>query len=341
MPELLPDGPIDTLGCLEAALALPERLRDAAAAAPVADLPGAADVDAVVVAAPGAVAGAAEVVAALAAPVAPVPVVAHGEGVLPAFVSPRTLVVVASVDDDPVALSLAEQATALGGACVAVAPASSRLADAAALRDPVTWSGAVPRLATGPLAVHGLRLLEQLGVLAEVDAMVSAAASQLERRRDELGDDGGAAARLARRIGRTLPVIYGADAVGGVAARAWKREINLGAKVAAFANAMPSLGWDEVAGWGQHGDMTRQVFTLVTLRHDHEADGTGDRFAVVEDLLDEVVHERYEVAAAGDGALPQLLDLSFQGTLTAWYLAQELEIDPGPTGAVSAVWSQP
>ena len=37
----------------------------------------------------------------------------------------------------------------------------------------------------------------------------------------------------------------------------------------------------------------------------------------------------------------EVLYLVFQGEVTAWHLAQELEIDPGPTAAVSAVWSTP
>lgn len=341
MAGLLPSGPIDTLGVLDAILAVPEQLRDAADAGPLAGLPGANQVDTIVVATPGTTLTAAEIVAVLASPVSAVPVVAHAGGPLPAFVSTRSLVVVGSVDDHPAALDVASAAAERGAACVTLAPPGSALAAAVEEGRQVSTTLDVPvsRVAVGALAVHGLQVLEQLGILAEVASMVSAAADQMDRRREELAVDGNPAARLARRIGRTLPVIHGSDALGAVAARRWKRQVNLDAKAAAFASSLPDLGWDEVSGWGQHGDMTRQVFSLVTLRHDHEASGVAARMARIDDLLDEVVHDRHDVVAEGDGMLAQLLDLVFYGDVTAWHLAQELEVDPGPTAAVTAVSS--
>ena len=85
-------------------------------------------------------------------------------------------------------------------------------------------------------------------------------------------------AALARQIGRTLPIVYGGGALGEVAAVRWKGQFNENAKVAAFANRVPELTHNEICGWGQHGDVTRQVFTLVLLRHDYEHPQVGRRF---------------------------------------------------------------
>ena len=341
----LPEGTIDTLGVFDGLLGFPDQLREADAAGPVAGLPAATGLDHVVVVGAGAATSAAEIIAAVAGPVSPLPVLVPPAGRMPAYVSTRSLVVVASVDDDPVALAALAEATGHGAPTVVVGPEGSRLL--AAGRS--AGSGLVPsaidvpvaRAAVGALAVHVLSVLEQLGVFAEVVPMVAAAVAQLERRRDELTAEPSPATRLARRIGRTLPLVYAGDELGGVAARHWKQRINLDAKTASFAAALPGLGWAEVAGWGQHGDMTRQVFSLVTLRHDHEPAGVAAQMAVVDDMLDEVVHDRHEVVAQGDGPLAQLLDLVFYGDVTAWHLAQELEIDPGPTAAVTTIWSQP
>ena len=343
MAPLLPDGPIDTLGVLDAVLRLPELLADAADAGPVPGLPGATSIDSVVVAAGSTVATAGELVEALAGPVSSLPVLAHADAVLPAHVSTRSLVVVLAGDDDRWAAGVVAEASGRGAQVVLVGPSGAGLLDeapAGAVVVPADLDVPVARVAVGPLAVHGLSVLEQLGVFAEVAPMVAAAVEQLGRRRTALAD-GGPAARLAHRIGRTLPIVHAADAVGGVAALRWKRQFNLAAKVTSFAGALPAIGWEDVAGWGQHGDMTRQVFSLVTLRHDHEPPGTADRMRVLDDLLDEVVHERHDVRAEGDGALAQVMDLVFFGDVTAWHLAQQLEIDPGPTAAVSTVWSTP
>ena len=338
---LLPDGPIDTLGMLDAALGLPEQLSTAMDADPVRRLPGANHVDEVVVWSPGTVGTAGEIVAAMAAPVSGVPVIAAEATMVPAHVTGRTLALVLDGGEDEAAAEVVRLAIERGAATVVVAAegAASVAGSPEALHVPTTFEVPVARMAVGALAVHGLGVLEQLGLFAELAPIVAAAVAQLERRRTELTADANPAARLARRIGRTLPVVHGSDFLGAVAANRWKRQFNLDAKVASFAGALPGIGWDEISGWGQHGDMTRQVFSLVTLRHGHEPAGTDERMRVLDDLLDEVVHERHEVVAEGDGALAQLLDLILVGDVTAWHLAQELEIDPGPTAAVTAVWS--
>ena len=52
---------------------------------------------------------------------------------------------------------------------------------------------------------------------------------------------GGPAAELARRIGRTIPLVYGPRGVAAVAAQWWKACVNLNAKAPAFAAALPAL----------------------------------------------------------------------------------------------------
>ena len=50
----------------------------------------------------------------------------------------------------------------------------------------------------------------------------------------------------------------------------WKCDVNENAKAPAFWNAYPELDHNEICGWGQHGDVTRQLLTLVELRHGFE-----------------------------------------------------------------------
>lgn len=316
MPSLLPDGPIDTLGYLDALQAIPQHIEDALDAGPVGDLPAATEVDEVAIVTDRAFVLAADVVAATAAPVSQIPVSAVGIGALPAHVGPRSLV----LDIGPSGVDRVGAARDRGAHVVPIVPDGAPVA----------------RLEALPLAVRALSLLEQLGVLAEVAESAAAAVTQL---RDRIGKDlagAGDGPRLARRVGRTLPIVHGSDVIGGVAARAWARQVNQAAKVASFGSSLDEVETSELAGWGQHGDMTRQVFTLVVLRHDHESADVDDRLARVEALIDEVVHERHVVEADGDGSLAQLFDLILQGDLFAFHLAHELEIDPGPV----AVWSE-
>jgi glucose/mannose-6-phosphate isomerase len=185
------------------------------------------------------------------------------------------------------------------------------------------------RLGLGSLAVPMILLLEQIGLFPGASGWVDAAVMQLEVRRDALVA-GESAQRIARTIGRTIPLLLGAGPLGAVAARRWKTQINENAKAPAFTGTIPELCHNEIVGWGQHGDMTRQVFTLVELRHDEEHPQEARRFDLVRDLLAEVTHDVIEVRAIGEGPLAQLFDLTLVGDFVSLHMAAQEGIDPGP-----------
>ena len=143
------------------------------------------------------------------------------------------------------------------------------------------------------------------------------------------------AQKLARAIGPTIPLIIGAGPLGAVAVRRWTTQINENAKAPAFGGVLPELCHNEIAGWGQHGDVTRQVFTLVELRHDEEHPLELARFDQVRDLLAEVTHDVVEVRAVGEGPLAQLLDLVMIGDVVSLHMAAQAGIDPGPVPATA------
>ena len=186
-----------------------------------------------------------------------------------------------------------------------------------------------PRAAAAGLVVAALGVLEQVGV-GEFAAQVDAAVDALTRRRDEHGGAEDQARAIAQRVGRTLPLVYGAGPIGAVAARHWKSRLNQDAKAPAFAHHVPALLHDELSGWGQHGDVTRQVFRLVALRHEHEHPQIARRFELVADAVDEVVDDIDVVWAAGEGALAQLLDLILFGDFVTLHAAAQEGLDPGP-----------
>jgi glucose/mannose-6-phosphate isomerase len=187
-----------------------------------------------------------------------------------------------------------------------------------------------PRAALGAMAIPPLVLLEQIGLFPGALQWVDQAVGQLRRRRDQLVRPGSMAEELARRIGRTIPLVHSAGDLGAAAALRWKAQCNENAKCPAFFNVYPELCHNELAGWGQHGDATRQLITLVNLRHDAEHPQVSRRFELVADLLREVVADVVEVRASGEGDLAQLLDLALIGDFVSLHLAGDEGIDPGP-----------
>ena len=149
---------------------------------------------------------------------------------------------------------------------------------------------------------------------------------------------GSVAEELARRIGRTIPLVHGAQAVGAAAAAAVEdadQRERQGTGV--LAASTPSCATTRSPGWGQHGDVTRQVITLVNLRHDAEHPQVVRRFALVAEVLREVVADIVEVHAEGEGDLAQLLDLILVGDFVSLHLAAQEGIDPGPGSRCSTI----
>ena len=112
---------------------------------------------------------------------------------------------------------------------------------------------------------------------------------------------GGLALEIAQRLDRTIPLVQGATGIGAVAARRWKTQVNENAKAPAFFAAQPEWCHNEICGFGQNGDVTRQVMTIVTLRSDFEHPQVERRFGLVDEFVGEAVASVIEVRAVGRG----------------------------------------
>jgi glucose/mannose-6-phosphate isomerase len=334
---------LDTLGMFDAAAALPEQVVNAAATARQVDgeLPAHDDIENVVVLGMGGSGIGGDVVREIAGPFMPVPVVVHKGYGIPNFIDESSLVFALSFSGETEeTVEAASEAAAAGGRLVVVSEGGElgRLADAWAVPHiPIAPGIPMPRAGLGAVAIPPLIVLERLGLFPGASSWIDAAVDQLRIRRDKLIADGNEAQALARRIGRQLPIAYGGGGLGGLAALRWKNQFNENAKVASFWNEIPELCHNELCGWGQHGDVTRQVFRLITLRHDFEHPQVSRRFTLIDEFVDEVVAATEVVVAEGDGALAQLLDLVMMGDFVSLYLAAEADVDPGPVPVLDLI----
>jgi hypothetical protein len=199
---------------------------------------------------------------------------------------------------------------------------------------PVLPGGPLARAALGATIVPLLVALGRAGLRPDCAAEVAAAVTSVATRRDALLAPRGAPAELARRLGRTIPLVYGSAGSVAVAAQWWKAQVNLNAKAPAFAATLPDLTHDELAGWGQGGDVTRQTMSLVLLRHAGEAPRAAAQFDAVRAATDEVMADVFEVEAGGAEELSRFLDLTMVGSLVSLHLAAREGVDPGPAFAV-------
>lgn len=275
-----------------------------------------------------------DLLAAVCGPRLRAPVIVPKGYEAPAFVGPETLVFAVSFSGNTEeTVEAATQVAERSGRLIVVA-AGGELAELATGWNapvlPIDAGIPMPRAGIGAVSIPALVALERMGMLSGIHAEIDGAVKQLRHRIDRLTAADSDAAKLARKIGRTMPIIYGGGAVGEIAAARWKAQFNENPKVPAFANRVPELTHNEIAGWGQHGDVTRQVFTLLNLRHSFEHPQTRRRFGLVAEICNEIVADVIEVEAEGPTVLAQLFDLIVFGDFVTLELSVQSGVDPGP-----------
>ena len=163
----------------------------------------------------------------------------------------------------------------------------------------------MPRAGIGAVAIPPLVVLERIGLFPGASAWIDAAVDQLRRRRDQLVADGNPAERWPAASAARCRSSTAAAGSGAVAALRWKTQFNENAKVPGVRQRVPELCHNEICGWGQHGDVTRQVFTRGEPAPRLRAPaGRRGASSCVDAVLDEVVAGIDEVVAEGEGRSP-------------------------------------
>jgi hypothetical protein len=202
-------------------------------------------------------------------------------------------------------------------------------ASAVPVRRGPTRRGDVPVLLAAGAAVAA-----RLGLGDHVDADVIAD-ELLTRREDSQRAE--LIETSSRVLGSTWPVFHGAGWLGQTAASYAKSLVNADMKTPSFGVELGDALGSDVAGWGLHGDITRQVFSGVLLRHGSESDDHDELFAQYEEVLVEVVGEVIELRARGEGWLSQLLDLMDMAQSLTLLMADRAGLDPGPVPAFDKI----
>jgi glucose/mannose-6-phosphate isomerase len=340
----------DSLGFLDSVHGLPEQLATAheqsAVVLDTAPLPAASAIDHVAVLGMGGSGIAGDVLRAVASSL-PYPIVVLKQMRTPAFIGPRTLVFAVSYSGNTEETVSMTSGALDAGAHVVAVTAGGALADLVAERGgihvPCAPGLGMPRAAVGALVAPLFVTLFHVHALPEGHALLMQAQAQLKRRRDQcepaVTGNANPARELARRIGGSVPLVYGGGAIGAVAAYRWKCDINENAKSPAFWAAYPELDHNEICQWGQHGDVTRQLLTLVSLRHGSEHARLSAAIDTTTELIEEALLQVLEVHAEGEGRLAQLLDLMYLGDWVSCYLALDHDVDPGPIDAIAQLKS--
>jgi len=330
----------DPGGMLDAVVALPRHCREGhRLGLDAPDLPSAEGATAIAFCGMGGSAVAGDVLRALHADRLGVPVVVVRSPELPGFCGPDTLVLSSSYSGGTAeTLACFDEAVARGCHVVAVTSGGElgRRAAELGLGRVAVPAGFMPRAALGYLALGALGALEAIGVGPPLSADLEEAVRELEALLGECGPEvpstSNPAKSLALSLGERVPVVWGSEGIGAVAAARWKTQCNENAKVPAFAASLPELDHNEVVGWSEGRGAG---FALIALRHAGEHPEVAARFPLSLEIARSSGLEATEVWGRGRSALARLLTLVLFGDLVSVYLGITRGVDPTPIEAIA------
>jgi glucose/mannose-6-phosphate isomerase len=268
-----------------------------------------------------------------------VPVEVNRSSELPEHAGPHSLVVACSYSGNT-SETLASFREAIKRGCRSIVITSGgTIADEAVdagvpvVRVP---GGFQPRAALGWLTCTMLGALEAAGLLPPLAEDVAEAADVIDARAAACGPDLPAAdnpaKRMANEIGERIPVLWGAEGIGVVAAARWKTQFNENGKIPAWWASMSELDHNEVVGWTEpYG----RAHAVIALRHDGEAPEVAERFPLSLTIAADAGAWTEEVRTHARSTLARIFDLVTRGDHVSAYVGIRRGIDPTPVDVIT------
>lgn len=200
-------------------------------------------------------------------------------------------------------------------------------------------TGLQPRASLGYLTLPILGALIKVGLIPDMKDDLDEAIdvlAELEARchRKQPTTENPAKDLAARIVGR-IPVVYGGHGLAATAAYRFKCDLNEYGKTPAFWNVLPELNHNEVVGWNQLSEVTRQNVVLILLRSgDEEHERVSLRFEITRELVEDRFADVIEVPGQGRSALARLLSLVLITQLASIYVGLAYGVDPGPVAVI-------
>jgi glucose/mannose-6-phosphate isomerase len=329
----------DPRGMLAIVASLPQQCRDGyATGLSVGGLPATDGLTAVTYCGMGGSAVAGDILRALYRDRLGIPIDVHRGAALPAYCGPHTLVVCASYSGNTAeTLACFREAVRRGCRVIAIASGGTLAAEAgdAGVAVVPAPTGFMPRAALGHLALGALGVLESVGLLPraadDVDETVEELTALAARLGPHVPRADNPAKELAWQLGDRVPVIWGAEGIGAVAAARWKTQCNENAKLPAWSASLPELDHNEVVGWSSR---MGEPFAIIALRHEGESNDAAARFPASLEIARAAGAITETVWGAGRSALARLASLILMGDFVSTYAGLSRGIDPSPIAAI-------
>lgn len=247
---------------------------------------------------------------------------------LPSWLTPDWTVLCSSYSGDTEeTLACFEAAEAIGARRL-VASIGGKLVDGArATGVPVVGLPGIlpaPRTAVAYMVVVAAEVAALAGVGPGLKAEIDAAADFLAAETGHLQER---AEEISHRLGKSVPVIVGAELTAPVARR-WKTQVNENAKQAAFFSELPEANHNEICGWKGN------ALAAVLLEDPDHHPRVRRRFELTAGSIGARGAEAIRLETAGETRVARLLWGVMLGDLVSLELARKWDVDPLPVDAI-------
>lgn len=325
-------GAHDSGDQLEAALALPEHLRDALWRFSTAAVEPIESSGLVVCGMGGSAIGGDLAAAALGSRLGKSFEVVRAYGV-PPWTSPERAIFCSSYSGNTEETIGCYAAAEAVGARRIVATTGGKLAELARADGvPVIGmpAGLQPRAAVGYTFAIAAEVAALVGAAPAIRTEIDSSSAHLEAATDSLL---GLAEELAERVHGSVPLIYGCDLTARIAYR-WKCQINENAKLPAFDHHLPEMDHNEIVGWagGPAG-----AYTALFLEDRDQHPRERPRFELTAELIADPAHDVIRLETEGETRTERLLWTVMLGDLLSLELAAREGVDPTPVTVIESL----
>ncbi len=322
-------GEFDSGDQLEAALSLPDHLRDALWRVSSAKLDPIESTGLLVCGMGGSAIGGDLAAAAMGNRLSQPLDVVRGYGV-PPWTPPDRVIFCSSYSGNTEETLACYAAAEAVGAQRIVATTGGAIAEAAR-RDGVPVigmpAGLQPRAAVGYTFAIAAEVAALVGAGDAIRMEIDSSAAHLEAAKDSLLE---LAESLADRIHGSVPLLYGCGLTVPIAYR-WKCQINENAKLPAFDHQLPEMDHNEIVGWE---GAPEGAYTAVFLEDDDQHPRERQRVELTAELIGGGANDVIRLETEGESRTERLLWSVMLGDLLSLELAARAGADPTPVAVI-------
>ena len=188
-------------------------------------------------------------------------------------------------------------------------------------------AGLQPRAAVGYTFAIAAEVAALVGAGDAIRTEIDSSAAHLETAKDSLLE---LAASLAERIHGSVPLLYGCGLTVPIAYR-WKCQINENAKLPAFSHQLPEMNHNEIVGWGR---AERGAYSAVLIEDDDQHPRERRRMELTAELVEPNARDVIRVTTVGESRTERLLWSVMLGDLLSLELAARAGADPTPVAVI-------